>query len=247
MNKKLTGLALFLMFSLLFIPAAMAGTACPTGAYGTSTNSGGTTGYGPDYNPETQGNLNSSFSCTTGALTYSEFQWSGTPTTITPANVTVNPVTTPGNEGFNFQISGLGVSGTNSADAIVSYEVTAAPGTVITDLTIEFNGSFHNGGTTDFTETYCTGGFNTGCQTFAVSNPSGPLDETINIAPTTTLFITKDVSASCSFGTTDCTANVSTFGNQYSYVPEPAGVSWIAAGLLGLVFLGRKFRSSNAA
>lgn len=247
MNKKLIGLALFLVCSLLFVPAAMATTSCPTGPYGTSTNSGGTTGYGADYNPESQGNLNSSFSCTTGDLTYSEFQWSGSPGTISPANVTVTPVTTSGNEGFNFQISGLSVTGTNSADAVVEYEVTAAPGTVINDLTIDFNGSYSYGGTTDFTESYCTGGFNSGCQTFSVSNPSGPLNDTIDIASTTTLYITKDVDVSCAFGSAGCTANVSTFGNQYSYVPEPTGVSWVAAGLLGLLFLGRKLKGSHAA
>lgn len=236
---------------LLFVPAAMATTACPSGSYGGSTNSG--TGYGPQYNPQNYGVTTGSITCTTGDLTYSEFQWTGVPSGYGPNNVTVTPLTTPGDEGFAFN-PGITVTGsgtTNNEDGTIAFEVTAAPGTVINDLYIGFNGSYSNGGSTSFSEEYCTGGsFSaglTGCNTFEVTNPSGPVTDTINITPSTTLYIVKDFDATCIGAGSTCSASISLVQNNFSYVPEPSQVSWVAGGLFGLLLLGRKLRSLRAA
>jgi len=187
------------------------------------------------YNPQALGTLTGSVTCTINNLTFSEFQFAssstGGATLPVPSDITVTPQTTLGNEGFIFSENFV------NQDATLSFLVTAAPGTTISDLSIFLN-SASNGGSANFTETYCTAAF-TGpsCQTFAAGDLFGTFSKEIDIAPVPKLYITKD------FGVTG-NATFSTVGNNYSNVPEPSQLGMLLVGMGGLFFARRKANAS---
>jgi PEP-CTERM motif len=223
MKKIISGLSIAFAAACLTSSMAMATTTCPSGTYNQ---------YYPG--PTT---------CATNNLTFSNFQFNasagGGATTPTPASVGVFVIDALGNEGFRFNpgfVEGPG----QSQDVTLGFLVTAAPGTMISDLFIGFNGAASGSGATDFTETYCSGGFLTGtCGQFNITN--GTVNQHIDITPTNHLWITKDFGASCGSGS--CTASISAVTNQYSNtstVPEPASLSMMGLGLLGLGLIGRR-------
>ena len=216
-----------------FVSLAMATTTCPT-------NTSGGVPYS-DYNP----NGSPSITCTTNNLTFSDFSFTSTATNNivpTPASVSVTVLDVQGNEGFAFN-PGLIEGPGQSQDVTIDFAVTAAPGTTLSDLFIFFNGSGNSGGSTSFSETYCTQSFTTGCQVFSVPN-AGQISTHIDISPTTTLFITKDFGANGGPADGNGSAGITRVVNQFSNVPEPAGLSFmlvggLAAGL-GLAKLFKK-------
>lgn len=223
MKKILSGIAFAIAAAFLTSSMAMATTACASGNYGS---------YYPG--PTT---------CAINNLTFSNFQFNssalGGATTPTPASVGVVVITTAGNEGFRFNPGFLEGPG-ETQDVTLGFLVTAAPGTTIDDLFIGFNGT---GGTTNFTETYCSDGFLTGtCGQFAING--GTVNQHITITPTDHLWITKDFGAHCTSGVAGCVATISAVTNQYSNsaVPEPASLSMMGLGLLGLGLIGRRKR-----
>lgn len=225
MKKILSGIAFAFVAACLTSSMAMATTTCPTGGY----------------------NLYSGLTCATNNLSFSNFGFqataSGGAVTPTPASVAVLPIDVLGNEGFQFNPGFIEAAG-QSQDVTITFTVTAAPGTTIEDLFIGFNGSFGGTGTTNFSEKYCTVGFNSGCNIFSVANPNGALDQHIDIAPTTKLWITKDFGASSG---SQGNAAISQVVNQYSNtsaVPEPASLSMMGLGLLGLGLIGRRKRKA---
>jgi hypothetical protein len=106
---------------------------------------------------------------------------------------------------------------------------------MLSDLFIFFNGSGNAGGATNFSETYCTQSFTTGCTVFSVPN-AGQISTHIDIAPITTLFITKDFGANGGDPHGNGTASISKVVNQFSNtpVPEPSSLLLLGTGLLGL-------------
>jgi len=213
-----------------------------------ATTCAGPVGYNT-YNPAPPG---PSITCTIDNLQFSTFGFSssatGGATLPTASGVTVTPITTPLNEGFTFN-PGLSVATqpgptAQAQDVTIMFEVTGLNGTLINDLSIFFNGSFSGTGTTNFSETYCTGSFTTGCNNFQVQNPPTNLSNHINITPTTTLFITKDVAVNSG---TSGSASVSVFDNQFSQVvPIPGALPLFATGLVGLWAVRRR-RKADAA
>jgi hypothetical protein len=227
MKKILSGIAFAFAAAFLTSSMAMAGTTCP------ATNWGA-------YYPTPPGIA----SCAINNLIFSNFGFaetsSGGATVPTPTSVGVSVIQTPGNEGFSFD-PGFTVGANQTQDVTLTFVVTAAPGTTISDLYINFDGSYSGTGSTRFSEEYCTG-VGTGCNVFSVSNPNGDLSEEISIAPTTTLYITKDFGVN---GGTDGSAGISQVINQFSNtssVPEPASLSMMGIGLLGLGLIGRRKR-----
>jgi len=178
-------------------------------------------------------------SCTIGNLQFSDFSFlAGGNTGVTAAQIGVAPITTSGDEGFEFNPA-FNVTGTQISDAKLDFKVTALSGT-ISDLSIFFNGAFSGTGSTSFSETYCTTSFTTGCNVFQVTNPPTDLSKTIDIAPVTALFITKDINAS---GGGTGQASVSDVKNQFSqHVPEPASLAIFGTALAGLGLVGLRRR-----
>lgn len=205
MKRILSGIAFAVAAAFLTSSMAMATTTCASLAGN----------YGAYYPGPT--------TCTTNNLTFSNFQFNasalGGATTPTPASVGVFVITTPGDEGFRFNPGFLEGPG-ETQDVTLGFLVTAAPGTLIDDLFIGFNGT---GGTTNFTETYCSAGFLTGtCGQFSING--GTVNQHITITPTDHLYITKDFGAHCGAGVAGCVATVSAVTNQYSNTSAvPAG------------------------
>ena len=211
----------------IVVPAAMATTTCPSGGYNL-------------YNPQLIGTLSGSITCATNALTFNQFQFgssaSGGAVLPTPAGITVTPLQTLGNEGFSFNPN-FSVGAGQSQDVSILFEVTAAPGDMISDLFIFFNGASTGTGSTSFSETYCTISFSLGCQVFSVPD-AGQISKHIDITPTTQLFITKDFGAT---GGTSGNASISLVQNNYSNAtPEPSALVLFGSGLLGLAGVIRR-------
>lgn len=239
--------SLLLAICLVCVATAMASTTCPSQPPST-------------INWQTYLSLSPN-NCITDNLQFSQFSYESggslAPAASTIGVMVLDPAVTAGLDGPGFTFDpGFAAGPGESADASIDFEVTALSGT-ISDLFINFNGSVTGGtGDTSFSETFCTGSFTTGCQTFAVSNPPpGNLTDTIftcaaGVSPggatpcipagTTTLFITKDFSATGETGL----ASISSVTNEFSTVPEPREIGLLILAMVGLVFAHRRFKTS---
>lgn len=255
MNKKLTCLALFLLCSLLLVPAAMADSACVQGTLNGTT---------PNYtNP-------SGFTCNiNNILDFSNFSLAQSPNQNTPT-VTVNPIPPdpngvllpPGELGFNFT---GGWSSGNTQDVNVGFNVTGVGSSEISDVVIFFQnvsatGNEHAFYTEQITDTdpNSTGYGKTITVNLKDPNSNQVYDvgkqfvNTVFGGPVDSISISKDVTFLCGpTGTSTCTEGsgvlMSGFGNAYSYVPEPRGLSlMLGLGLLvGLALFKRRAVAQN--
>jgi hypothetical protein len=227
MNKFL----LLLLACVVLVPSAIAAsTPCPTGPY---------TLY-----------LVPNFSCTiNGTLMYVNFgngNGTGNPTGIAiPASaVTVTPITTINNEGFQFS-SGWNVAtqmGMNSfQDNLITFAVVGR----ILDLHLTFNGSQTGSGVAGVAENFCinqtTG--TAGCPQgnsgqLNVTNPPGIFNSDLTFTGNvTSISIAKDINVSSGV---NGTAAISQVINTFS-APEPLSFVLLGSGLLGLGLLRKRF------
>lgn len=232
---------------LIMAVGALGLAALPSfGATCTNTNDLGALYTNPD------GSSNG-FSCTldNGNITFSNFVYTGQ---IAATNLGVQ-VQNPGTDGFGFNFTGgfnacSGTGGgvgcpsgtTGTTDANISFVVTASPGTLIDDVYIILPvSSFTGTGSATYTETFCLAGSPCFEQ---VENPGPAQSDVVTIAPTSTLTITKDLELNPG---SNGSVHVSSFGNQYSTVPEPRAVSLLLGlGLLaGLAFFKRRQATQN--
>jgi hypothetical protein len=196
-----------------------------------------------------------SISCATDSLGFSLFGFfgsaSGGAVSPSPSSIgvtVVDPATNPTADGAGFQFNpNFSVGPLGSQDADISFKVTAAAGTYINDLFIGFNGSVSNpanGASATYSETYCTGGWNTGCNTFQVNDPPPNLTQLISIPNATTLYITKDFGVT---GGSNGSAGISLVTNEFSTstVPEPREIGLLILAMVGLVFAQRRIKASN--
>jgi hypothetical protein len=254
MKKKLTGLALFLICALLFVPAAMADSACVNGTF-----NGSSPVYGTNI---TSCNIN-------GALDFSNFSFTQTPNQSSPV-VSVTPippdpptVTGLGNSvGFNFTGSWSTGGFTPTQDVNIGFNVTGMGGNLIDDVALFFSTAATVSGNAHilYTETVTdtdpnSPDYGKTIVRQIVDPPKSQQDFNLLNAfggPVSSIGIVKDLSFTCGspseggFVVGTCTSNASAsfsgFGNAYSYVPEPRGISLLLGlGLLaGLAFFKRR-------
>lgn len=185
------------------------------------------------------------FTCTTGNQTYGGFTYASSASGVAIPNtaVAVTPITLTGNEGFQFQPTGMSVSNSGStqnfSDIILGYFVTDPFG--IGSVTMIFDGAFTGTGLTGATETYCLNQTTlTGCpspQIFSVTNPPTGLGNSITFGAVTSIAISKDFNVSSG---TNGTATITTISNQFGDVPEPLSFALLGSGMAGLLFLRRR-------
>ncbi len=249
MNKKLTGLALFLLCSLLLVPAAMA-----------SNTNEGACGANEALSSLLPGTFGNTDSCTVDNLTFT-FSYGSYSGSIPASNVFVNPVDTPDGPGLSFSANWTVTNGSsgqsNTEDADVSFEVSAsAP--IIDDVYIFFGGNTvdtinnvptGSTGSITYNESVCTGPNDSGtCISPAASLNDPPPNENSNMgnlgAPVSAIYVTKDLGISSG---SDGNASVSLFGNEYSEVPEPRAISMFLALCLmaGLLIFKRRQAAQN--
>ncbi len=193
-------------------------------------------GYGADASPD-------SFSCTldNGDITLSNFTYlSSTP--VTADEVTVG-LDNPGSDGYGLTFSGAWSTAANTtADVDVTFDVTASNGQEIGDVYIILSAPNVNGGTgnLEYTESFCNPQPSCSETSETVSFPStSAQNDLVTLSqPVTSLAITKDVEL---IGGSNG-VSFSSFGNQYSTVPEPRAVSLVLGlGLLiGFAFFKRR-------
>jgi hypothetical protein len=216
MKSNLIRLSLFALICLMSLGSAMATPTCANSSLATTyvNSTGGNNGYVCDINN----------------LQFSNFTDSSPG--VDPSSIGVLAITTPGFEGLTFNGPfGVGQNGEPLAeDVSVSFTVTALSGD-ITDVHIDlFNSSISGTGNVNYTETVCMQ--TTGCILYVDNPGTSSLSTFLNITPTTSININKDLMLTAG---SNGTASMSGFDNYYSHtVPEPRAVS----AFLGLAFFG---------
>jgi hypothetical protein len=178
--------------------------------------------------------------CDIGNLQFSDFSYSSTGPEPGPSAVNAIPITTAGDQGFNFQGGFVG-----GGDVAVGFMVTALTGE-ITAVNIDLLGANTTGtGNINYLEQFCTVGGSSTCSIYT-DTPTGSLTTSIQLvnsnlgAPQTSLMIYKDVNLT---NGSNGTANLSIFGNTYTNntVPEPRAVSiLLSLGLFAVVVFMKK-------
>jgi len=205
--------------SFAAVPKASA-AACPTGNYGQYFITG--------------------FSCEINNLQFSNFSFNPAGTIpTTPGSIGVTPITTLGNEGFNFNPAILVVGGFNVQDVALDFDVTGLNGRLLTDLSLSFNGSATGTGLASFSETV-TGASFPGGPTIGLTS-GGNTSASVNFTtPVSSIHVVKDIGVqSGSFGT----GSISQVINQFSNVPEPAALTLLSIGLTSLLAFGVRRKS----
>ncbi len=174
----------------------------------------------------------SGFSCVTGNLMFSGFQYSATAGSPSAAQITVTPITTDFNEGFQFNGNWSG-----NMDSLLVFTITAVRGT-ITDLHLSFNGIASGAGSSaNVAENFCLDGALATCPVaqsgqLSVTNPPAKFNDVVFFAGAHSIQVSKDISV---FAGPNGTASISQVTNSFSQpAPEPLSLVLFGSGLLAL-------------
>jgi hypothetical protein len=193
--------------------------------------------------------LVTNYTCTIGPLTFSNFTFSstasGTYTMVTAGSVAVISLTTPGNDGLEFNLLDTVNSITGGAggiDVLLGFTVTDTTKS-IDDLGLNITGSAVGTGFVQMSENYCTNGPVSACTQgntpLTVTDPPPVFTATTTFAPTTSVSVEKDLTVDV--GAASGNADVSEFAQTFSTIatPESASLTLLGLGLLGLAGIKR--------
>jgi hypothetical protein len=178
--------------------------------------------------------------CTIGTLTFSLFSFANAATggaiLIPSSAITVTPITTPGEVGFQFS-GPWAVGSSSSQDTALGYTVSAASA-VITDFGLVFDGSATGGGAASAAEAGCLNHAVAGCPAgslvpLSVTNLA-PKQFALGLGPAQSIAVAEDINVSAA---SSSTATISQVINTFSQgCVKPIGPLTLAPGVLNAVY-----------
>jgi hypothetical protein len=197
--------------------------------------------------------LGSGFSCGIGDKTFADFAYHSTSNPpgfdVPPGSVSVEPITTSGNPGFEFTAAWMAsnASGILTQDSLIEYNVNDGGHNSITDVSLGIGGvGFSGTGSIFVDETICLGATLPSCtggqiEQLAVYDYSGGvhLFDEVSFAGVSFIDVQKDIEMSSG---TDGTARLSLVTNQFSEgtTPEPGSIALFGTGVLALAGVLRR-------
>jgi uncharacterized protein (TIGR03437 family) len=206
---------------VLSMSAWASSTTCPTGSY---------TLY-----------LVPGFACQSGNLIFKNFGYSSSASpsgiAIPASAVMVTPITTGGNEGFQFAGPwNVGLFSSSIQDSIVTYTVTSNAGAALTRMHLFFNGSFTGVGSSSVAEFYCLNYALPGCPEasrgqLSVTNPLSNFNDAVLPGGVTSVSVAKEINVKSGVnGTASISQATNTFSNA---VASPLPVIAAVVGIFG--------------
>jgi len=185
--------------------------------------------------------LASGFSCESGSLIFSDFDYQGTGSDA--SSITVKPLTASDDEGFQF-LGGWNAHSVNGAstseDSRISYTVHHAGGLIDT-LSLAFGSSVSGTGVSTVQERFCLGSSLVSCPSvnqgaISLTNPGVMFSNRAFFAGVGSISVSKDINVTSGINGTASIANVT---DAFSS-PEPLSFVLLGTGLLGIGLMRRR-------